>query len=124
MQRIYRKLLLYFIMICFFITNNSLAQNIKEIQIIGNERIPDETILMFSNVSVNDNFTTEKLNFILKELYNSNYFNEVKVSIIDQNLIISVKENPIIENVNFIGIKSKSLRKSVLNKIKLKASGL
>ena len=59
---------------------------INEIEVKGNQRIPKETILMFSTISVSDDITTDKLNIILKELYETNYFEDVKVSIVDKRV--------------------------------------
>ena len=46
---------------------------IKNIEIRGNERIPDETILMFSGVKINESLDDLQINSVLKNLYNSNF---------------------------------------------------
>ena len=56
---------------------------------------------MFSSVSVPENITQNKLNNILKDLYETNYFEDVNVKILEEKIIITVKENPIVENINF-----------------------
>ena len=45
------------------------SEIIKEIRINGNDRISDETIIMFSQISINDNIERRNLNDILKNLY-------------------------------------------------------
>ena len=57
----------------------------------------------------------------MKNLYETNYFKDVQISFEDKKLIIYVKENPIIENIIFNGIKSKTLKKNVLKDVKLKS---
>ncbi len=119
------KLLVKFILIlllfnCYTI-KHAISDEINDIEIRGNKRIPKETILMFSSVSIQDKMTTDKLNSVLKDLYETNYFRDVQVSIIDKKLIITVDENPIIENISFEGIKSKTLKKNELKNVKLKS---
>lgn len=76
---------------------------------------------MFSSISKNNEISTTEINNILKNLYETNYFKNVKISVEDKNLIIFVEENPIIENISINGIKSKTLRKNVLKDVKLKS---
>ena len=71
------KLNYYFLVtLCFFVFsffNLSKAEIIQKIEFSGNERIPNETILMLSNVNKNDFLEENKINQILKDLYNSNF---------------------------------------------------
>ena len=119
-MKILIKLLFLLILFNFTLHKNSLSQTVEEIKILGNQRIPSETILMFSASSISDNFDINKINNILKNLYETNYFEDVNVSIKDDNLIIKVKENPIIENIIYKGIKSKSLKQRITKDVQLK----
>ena len=49
------------------------------------------------------------MNEILKKLYQTNFFDLVSVKISNQILVIRVTENPIIQNINYEGIKSSQL---------------
>ena len=86
------------------------AEVIKKIEIEGNDRIPDETIVMFSKVRVNDDINQNDINNILKEIYETNYFDNVVVDFNNQILKITVDEFPIIQNLNYEGIKAKRIR--------------
>jgi len=119
-MKILIKLLILLILFNFTLHKNSLSQTVEEIKILGNQRIPSETILLFSASSISDNFDINKINNILKNLYETNYFEDVNVSIKDDNLIIKVKENPIIENINYKGIKSNSLKQQITKDVQLK----
>jgi len=119
-MKILIKLLILLILFNITLHKNSLSQTVEEIKILGNQRIPSETILMFSASSISDNFDINKINNILKNLYETNYFEDVNVSIKDDNLIIKVKENPIIENINYKGIKSNSLKQQITKDVQLK----
>ncbi len=105
-----KKFYLYlsYIFVIFLINfNNISAEVVKKIEVKGNERISEETIIMFSNVSIDEDINSSKINQILKDLYNSNFFENISVSISDNKLLINVKELPIIENISFEGIKAK-----------------
>ena len=56
------------------------SEALKEIEIIGNERISNETIIMFSDVNINDDISNNKVNDILKSLYQTNFFENVSVN--------------------------------------------
>ena len=96
------------------------AEIISEIQINGNERIANETILMFSKINIGDDINEKKLNELLKNLYDTNFFKNVTVGINDKVLRIIVEENPIIENIFYNGIKSNTLKEKITEKLKLK----
>ncbi len=110
-------LIIIFTKISYFCSN---AEIINEIQIKGNERIADETILMFSKVNLGNDLNENDLNDLLKNLYNTNFFKNVAVSINNKILEIFVEENPIIENISYNGIKSNTLKDEITKNLKLK----
>ena len=112
------KLLLFFF---FALTSILRAEIITEITIEGNQRISTETILMFAGVSANDQLKETDLNKILKKLYNTNFFDLVTVKISDKILFIKVKENPIIQSINFEGIKSSKILENLKKNVFLKS---
>ena len=112
------KLIIIFIsLIC---TSHSVAEIVKEIIIEGNQRVNAETIKIFGNVSVNDDLTTDDLNNILKDLYNTNFFESVNVSLNESVLKISVIENAIVQNLIVKGIDNDNLKKKIIETISLK----
>ena len=96
----------------YFLTSVN-SEIINKIIISGNERISNETVKMFSGIEVNDDISINKLNLILKDLYKTNYFKNVNISFKDKILNILVDEHPIIQSINYSGIKSKSLLESI-----------
>ncbi len=106
-------ILFLFIIISFSYANSDVVKNIT---INGNERISDDTIILFSNLKVDNEITNDELNNILKNLYDTNFFENVSVKIINSELIITVVEAPIIDKVQFQGIKADKI-KDALNKI-------
>ena len=82
---------------------------VKKIEILGNERISSETIKLFSQVSIDDNLNKNDLNKILKNLYETNFFDDVTVKLENDLLLINVLESPIIENIEYKGIKANKI---------------
>ena len=115
------KILLFILLYLFSFVSYSKSEVVSEIVILGNERVSDETIIMFSDVKINENIDTEKLNKILINLYDSNFFENVSISLKKNKLEITVDEFPIIENIKYSGIKSKNIKKEITQNLKLKS---
>ena len=104
----------------FFLSASNIVIAFNKINITGNERISDQTIIIFSEIP-EDNIVNEAiLNKILKNLYNTGFFKDVNVSIKENNLIIIVQENPIIETIFLEGIKANKLKEPILDGLILK----
>ena len=95
-----------FFLIWLLISGQALSAAVNKIEIIGNDRIADETIKMFISVDIKDEINDEKLNIILKDLYETEFFKDISVKFDNQILSIIVQENPIIEKIIYNGIKS------------------
>ena len=103
----------------FFITN-SYSEKIEKIDVAGNERISKETIIIFGDIDKNIDFNDDKLNEVLKKLYNTNFFKDIKISISNKVLKIVVVENPIVQEVKILGIKAKKYKEPLFESIKIK----
>ena len=101
--------IILFLVFLIFKTNISFAEVVKKIEILGNERISSETIKLFSQVSIDDNLNKNDLNKILKNLYETNFFDDVTVKLENDLLLINVLESPIIENIEYKGIKANKI---------------
>jgi len=92
------------IVLClFFILNPSFA-NAKTI-VKGNERIDSDVISAYINVKKSAKLTAQEIDDSLKKLYASDLFLEAKISEENGDIIIDVKENPIVSDVKIIGNK-------------------
>ncbi|WP_440907813.1 outer membrane protein assembly factor BamA [Candidatus Pelagibacter sp.] len=111
------KLILF---IYFFLINSAYSEVLKSIQINGNDRISNKTIEMFGNIEVGDNVNSVDLNDILKKIYETNFFENVSVNLDKNILTINVIEYPIIQNINYNGIKANKIKDVVFNNLKLK----
>ena len=105
------------IILCFFWSSISNSSIIKKIEVIGNERIPTETIKMFTDVSINETLNEKLINNIIKDLYETNFFKDIEIIFKDNVLKIKVKENPIISDIKFQGIKAKRIKESIFDKL-------
>ena len=114
------KFSLYLIILSFFLTFYSYAKNYEKIIINGNERISNETILVFSEINKNKSLDENSINDILKKLYKSGFFKDISIKIENNNLTIDVLENPIIQTVFINGIKRKKTEESLYKILSLK----
>ncbi len=103
-----RKILL--ILIFSFCSNTIFASEffIDEFEINGLERIERDTVISYSKLNIDDPYSNDIGNNALKELYNTDLFSDVKIEYIDGLLIISVKENPTINLISFLGNNKKN----------------
>ena len=121
MKDFFSKIILLSILLCVSLSTASRSEVVKEIKVNGNERISDETIKMFSTITLNQDINDDDLNKITKNLYQTNFFENIFVSINDGVLIIEVKESPVIGKLEIEGIKSKTLKENLYKKIKIKS---
>ena len=99
----------------------SFSEIIKSIEIKGNKRVSSETIVTFTGVSVGDNINNFQINSILKNIYDSNFFNNVSTKLENGVLTVTVEELPIIQNIVYEGVKAKKIRDKIFNNLKLKS---
>ncbi len=103
------KNLVFLFTFFFYMMINVHSETVKNIQILGNDRISEDTIKLFMDTKIDDDLAPNDINVILKNLYETNFFKDVKVSFENNKLIVNVLENPIIENIKYNGIKSNKL---------------
>ena len=116
-------MLRFFTIFFFFISSvisQSFAESIKDIKVNGNKRISKETIIVLGKININEDYDDNKLNNTLKNLYNSNFFNNISVNIINKILVIDLAENPIIEDIKITGVKNTGLVENLIENISLK----
>ena len=95
----------------------------KNIIISGNERISKETINVYGDINLEKNIDEKEINRILKNLYDTNFFEDVKVNFNENTLKIFVKEYPVINQLILTGEESKKFRDELIKIIQLKEKG-
>ena len=105
----FNKKILIIILTILFIPLNLNSEIIKKFEINGNDRVSNQTIIIFSNLKIGDYVNQNNLNNALKEIFSTNYFKDVNLSLKDGIVKINVLENPIIQSVQIFGIKKKNI---------------
>jgi outer membrane protein insertion porin family len=106
----------YFLKVLFFLLVFNLKASsdiIEKINIEGNQRISSNTIILFTEVNIGQEITDKDLNPILNNLYNTSYFNDVRISLKNNILNIFVEEFPIIQKINYNGVKSNTILEKI-----------
>lgn len=85
--------------------NISSGDPIQEIRVEGNQRIEPETIRSYMQINPGDNFDAQKIDQALKNLFATGLFADVNLRREGDALVVSVKENPIINKLAFEGNK-------------------
>lgn len=116
------KKLLIIIFLIFF--NNILsAEIIKKIEITGNERVSDETVKVYGNISINKDINNLEINKIIKNLYSTNFFEDIDVSVSSETLFIKLVEYPVINEIIIVGETATKYKEAIKKKIKSKKNG-
>lgn len=84
------------------------AEIVKSISVNGNERITDETVIIFTYINVGDDLKINDLNEIIEKLYETDFFKDVSVTLKDNVLKINVVENSLVQSVTINGVKKKN----------------
>ncbi len=114
----------FLIIIYLLIFSNTLsAEIIKKIDITGNERVSDETIKVYGDISINQNIDNFKINEIIKSLYSTNFFEDIKVSVSNSTLFIKLVEYPVINEIIIVGENANKYKEEIKKKIKSKKNG-
>ena len=113
-------MLKYLLIFSLLITTNAFSEIIKKIELSGNKRISLETIKVYGEVSENDDLSKFDFDKIIKNLYSTNFFEDIKLDFNNGILKITVKEYPVINQVMIKGEESNKIKKSVLDMLKLK----
>ena len=96
------------------------AEVINSITINGNNRVSDETILIYGKIKNNTNITDKELNKIITNLNSTNFFKEIDVQVKNNKLIVNLIEYPLINQIVINGEKSNKIKKELLKNLQLK----
>ena len=103
-----------------FLLTNLLAETANKINITGNNRISIETIKVYGDLQIGKEYNELEINNILNNLYDTDFFEDVKVSIKNNELNIEVKEFPFVDQLVIVGEPSKKYRDQIKKIIKTK----
>ena len=112
-MKIYILSLLFFI--CSTLSSNS--EIIKNVDVKNNIRISKETIITYGKIELNKNYENKDLDKIIKRLFDTNFFKNLSLSLEDNTLTVYVEENKIIQTVFVEGVKSNTIKESILKNL-------
>ena len=102
------------------ITFSANSEVVNKIEIDGNERISSETIIAYSGIVKGNNYEINEVNEIIKNLFDTGFFENVSISIQNKILKMVVIENPIINMISLDGIRAKKFKEAIMDMLSLK----
>ena len=118
-----RKTFILAILFFAFLSVKSYSEIVEKIEIKGNERISNETIIVFGDIAKGKNYEKSDVNSLIKKLYETTFFSDISITLKDNKLIITVKENPIIKSIIFSGEKAKKYKEKIRELSSLREKG-
>ena len=115
-----KKTFIFFFFI-FLISAN--AEIIEKLEVVGNDRISAETIKVYGEIKIGNDYLQSDLNDILKKLYSTDFFENIEIILNNKTIKIIVKEYNIINSINIDGEKSKNIKDKILELINLRTKG-
>ena len=110
--------ILKYIFIIIALTLPLKAENINNVTINGNKRVSDETVKIYGEINNIKTYSQKNANTILKNLYGTDFFEDVQISFEKGTLTINLKEYPVINQLVIIGESVKKFKdeiKKVIN---------
>ena len=112
--------ILYFIIFFTLYSFLSSAEIINDVAVNNNKRLSKESIIALGNVEIGKNYDQADLDQVLKNLYGTDFFSDIKISVENNIMIVFVDENKVIQSVKINGIKSKSVQEAIKDTLQLK----
>tara|TARA_Y100000590_G_scaffold70869_1_gene77656 strand:+ start:11082 stop:13325 length:2244 start_codon:yes stop_codon:yes gene_type:complete len=109
----YKKINVFIILLFLVFTPNSFSEVIKKVEVKGNQRISNETIVIFGDITLGKNYEASDVNQLIKKLYDTTFFSDILVEIKNNKLSITVKENPIVNSIIFDGEKADKFKDKI-----------
>ena len=114
-----KKILSLTLLVCFIFSTLK-AEIVKDVAITGNKRISKETIMVYGEIQLNKDFSERDINKVIKNLYSTDFFQNLDVRLESNILKINVLEYPRINKLIVIGEKKKKNVEQLKDLIQLK----
>ncbi len=114
------RALQYILLILACLVTPLKAEKIKEIIIEGNKRVSENTIILYGKIDKEKDYSENDLNKIIENLYSTEFFEDIKISLNNGILNLNLKEYAVINQLIISGEKKQSLAKQIKDLIKLK----
>ena len=115
------KLIKFSLILALLFSSLVSANTVSKITFIGLETSSESSLRKIIPFDTSQEFSSEVSDKIIESLFQTGYFSDISVSISNQNLLISVKENPYIKylNISNIGKKWYSLDADLFSDVEL-----
>ena len=100
--------------------NKSHAEVLKSLKVEGNDRITSETIIIFGDIEFGKNYEAPDINSLIKKLFDTKFFSNVSAELKNGELLLKVKENPIINSIILDGETAKKYKEALLMLLSLR----
>ena len=115
------KIIIFISVLVFFNFFNQLkAEIINNIIVNNNERISLGTIKTYGKIEIGKDYSEDDLNQVLKNLYETKFFKNISLKIDNQVLIIDLIENKLVQTIIIEGIKSSTIKNTILESLIIK----
>jgi len=116
----YKRILVGFILFFLAFSVKSYSEIINKVEVKGNQRITLETIKIFGDIKIGEDYDENDISLVIKKLYETNFFSNISAELINNQLIITIEENPIINSIVFKGEKANKYKEGIRKIITLK----
>ncbi|MDC0617854.1 outer membrane protein assembly factor BamA [Candidatus Pelagibacter sp.] len=115
------RIIIFISVLVFFNFFNQLkADIINNIIVNNNERISLGTIKTYGKIEIGKDYSEDDLNQVLKNLYETKFFKNISLKIDNQVLIIDLIENKLVQTIIIEGIKSSTIKNTILESLIIK----
>ena len=73
-------------LLLLFLASVLSAEIIEDVKIKGNKRLSKESIMVFGQINLNKDYNQNDLNEVLKKIYESNFFKNVNLQVVNSIL--------------------------------------
>ena len=108
-KSMFKKFLILNIFLLFSLLAN--AEEVKNILVEGNQRVSKQTIQLYGGIDIGKDYTSQDLDRILKNLYETEFFEDVSVDLTNNTLKVIVREFPVVNQLIIVGEKIKNIKK-------------
>ena len=109
-----------YLTIFLLISSGLSSEIVQKLEVEGNTRISQETIKVYGNINLGNDYSEFEINKVLQDLYETNFFEDIKISLSNSVLKIIVKEYPVINFIDIEGEPKKALKEKVLEELSLR----
>ena len=103
----FKKIIAFHILFFIFYNVYSYSEVVNKVDVQGNDRIASETIMIFGDIVIGNNYEESDVSLLIKKLYETRFFSNISAELANNKLTIVVEENPIVYSIIFKGEKAK-----------------